>query len=432
VRRCVRAGARDRPESIEAVNTMKNFSKSTFPCLIPHHARIAMTIALLAVFFLRAPQSKAAAPAANPAPDVLVLSNGDTLHGNFVGETAGTVTFHTDSLGDISISWDKIKEMHVTEKFGVLNKNVKVQHRKQALKIPAGTLDVANQAITIHPENGPALAPIPAKDAQFIMNEATLDKQINHQPNFFTGWSGPVTAGATLVTATQNQYTVSGAIGLVRVVPTVSWLAPRDRTSMDFNGSFGKITQPAYTNPGPPPTAVAAVTTKTAIYHADAERDEYFSPRFFALGQVAFDHNFSQDLALQQIYGGGMGWTAIKSPIQEMDLKATAQYEKQQFISGAAGTSQNLVGSTFSANYLLHLKLFTYTQGLAFIPAYNNSSAYSATETNSFAFPAYKDLSFSVGTLDSYLNDPPASLPPTKRNSFQFTMGLTYAIKSKY
>jgi hypothetical protein len=37
-----------------------------------------------------------------------------------------------------------------------------------------------------------------------------------------------------------------------------------------------------------------------------------------------------------------------------------------------------------------------------------------------------------MGTLDSYLNDPPTSLPPTKRNSFQFTMGLTYAIKSKY
>jgi hypothetical protein len=34
--------------------------------------------------------------------------------------------------------------------------------------------------------------------------------------------------------------------------------------------------------------------------------------------------------------------------------------------------------------------------------------------------------------MDSYLNDPPVSLPPTKRNSFQFTMGLTYAIKSKY
>jgi hypothetical protein len=84
------------------------------------------------------------------------------------------------------------------------------------------------------------------------------------------------------------------------------------------------------------------------------------------------------------------------------------------------------------SNYILHLKLFTYTQGVAYIPAYNNIRAYSANETNTFAFPAYMRLSFSLGTMDSYLNDPPVSLPPTMRNSFQFTMGLTYAFKSNY
>jgi hypothetical protein len=71
-------------------------------------------------------------------------------------------------------------------------------------------------------------------------------------------------------------------------------------------------------------------------------------------------------------------------------------------------------------------------QGVSYIPAYNNFRANSATENNTFAFPAYKRLSFSLGTMDSYLNDPPVTLPPTKRNSFQFTMGLTYAIKSTY
>jgi hypothetical protein len=173
------------------------------------------------------------------------------------------------------------------------------------------------------------------------------------------------------------------------------------------------------------------VTSKSAIYHADAERDEFFSPRFFALAQTAFDHNYSQDLDLQQIYGGGLGWTVLKTPKQEANVKATVQYEKQSFISSSTGTNQNLIGSTFAANYLLKTKLVTYTQGIAFIPAYNNARAYSANETNTLAFPAYKNLSFSVGTLDSYLNDPPLSLPPTKRNSFQFTMGLTYAFKAR-
>jgi hypothetical protein len=78
------------------------------------------------------------------------------------------------------------------------------------------------------------------------------------------------------------------------------------------------------------------------------------------------------------------------------------------------------------------MKLLTYTQGVAYIPAYNNPRAYSVNETNTLTFPTYKNLGFTVGTLDSYLNNPPVSLPPTKRNSFQFTAGLTYAIKSKY
>jgi hypothetical protein len=64
--------------------------------------------------------------------------------------------------------------------------------------------------------------------------------------------------------------------------------------------------------------------------------------------------------------------------------------------------------------------------------AQNNPRAYPANETDTFAFPAYKSLSFSLATRDSYLNDPPVSLPPTRRNSFQFTMGLSYAFKSKH
>ncbi|HUB29612.1 MAG TPA: DUF481 domain-containing protein [Terracidiphilus sp.] len=371
-------------------------------------------------------------PAPAPDPDVVVLSNGDTLHGKLVSVLQGKVTFHSDPLGDVSLGWDKIKELHTTQKFAVLDKNVKLRGRKSTGNIPAGTLEVENQAVTVQTESAPPPPPIPVKDTVFILDQATIDKQLHHAPSILAGWNGAATAGATLVTATENQYTVSGGFGLVRVVPTVTWLNPRDRTSLDFTGSYGKITEPGYTNPGPPPTAVPSVTTKSAIYHADAERDEYFSSRAYGLIQTAFDHNYSQDLNLQQIYGGGIGWTVLKTAKQEGDLKATIQYEKQQFISGTGSTNQNLIGSTFGASYVLHTRLVTYTQGLAFIPAYNNERAYSADETNTFAFPAYKNLGFSVGTIDSYLNDPPTSLPPTKRNSFQFTMGLTYAIKSKY
>jgi hypothetical protein len=378
---------------------------------------LVLAVALGAAMAALAQNQPAPKPAPNQAPDVLVLSNGDTLHGKLVSEIAGKIVFHSDPLGDVTVGWDKIEELHTSQKFAVLNSGIKVRGKRAARQFPVGTLEVANQTLTVHPENAAAEAAIPVKSTQYILDEATLDKQLNHEPGFFSGWNGAATAGATLVTATQNQYTVSGGIGLVRTVPTVSWLTPRDRTSAGFTGSFGKITQPAYTSGS---TTVAAVVSKSAIYHAGAER------------QVAFDHNFGQDLNLQQIYGGGFGWTVLKTPKQEANLKGTIQYEKQQFITGGASGNQNLIGSTFAATYGLHMKLFTYTQSISFIPAYNNMHAYSTTEANSFAFPAYKRLSFSMGTMDSYLNNPPVSLPPTKRNSFQFTMGLTYEIKSAY
>jgi len=366
-----------------------------------------------------------AKPAANPTPDVLVLKNGDTLHGKLVKEAGGAITFHTDELGDVSVKWSDVKSLHTSQDFAVLNKAVKLRGKKSAGQIPAGTLDATSQIVTVRPNNAVPLPPIPVADAQYIVDQKTLDMEVYHQPNFFTAWNGAATAGATIVAATQNQYTASGSVGLVRTIPTVTWLNTRNRTSIDFSGSFGKITEP-----GVP-------TVKTAIFHAGAERDEYVSSRFFALGQTAFDHNFAQGLALQSEYGGGMGWTAVKDPKHQLDLKATVQYESQQFIPpttpGVPGTpNQNLIGSTFSASYGAHFKLLTFTQVLAFIPAFNHPHDYSANETDTVSFPAYKSLSFTVGTLDSYLNDPPLSVPATKPNSFQFTMGITYAIKSKY
>jgi hypothetical protein len=61
---------------------------------------------------------------------------------------------------------------------------------------------------------------------------------------------------------------------------------------------------------------VPSTSTKSSILHVGAERDQYVSSRAYYLGMVSFDHNYSQSLDLQQIYGGGVGYTAMKSPVQ--------------------------------------------------------------------------------------------------------------------
>ena len=392
----------------------------------------------VAVFFLMFSAAVSSGFAADTPtnPDVLVFTNGDQLTGKLISSAGGSVSFHSDMAGDISVDWAKIKEIRTPQKFAVLEKGVKPTRKTPDSLVPQGTVTIADQKVEVHTNSGATTATIPVGNIDFLVEDGTYHSKVDHDPGFFHDWHGTGTFGATIVQATQDTYTFNGALTLARVIPDVSWLQTRNRTTTDFSLSYGKITDPGYLQPalpGPPPTPamfVPETTVKTSIYHYDFERDEYISNRFYYLGAMALDHNFSQSLQLQQIYGGGIGYTIIKDPKQTLDLKALIQYERQDFINALPGENQDLIGSTFSANYLRHLpKGMLFNQQVAYIPAWNNLHAYSVTELNTFSIPAYKRLSLTLGTLDSYLNNPATALPPVKRNSFQFTAGVTYAFK---
>ncbi len=368
--------------------------------------------------------------------DVLVFTNGDSLKGKFLHAVAGKLVFHSNMLGNISVPWSKVKELRTASRLAVLPGSVTVRHGKVRGNVPIGTLTLANSTITVHQVSPAPSVNIPVKHARFVLDEHTLEKELRNHPNVFQAWNGSITGGANIVQATQKEYTFSGGIALQRVSPTVSWLNTRVRTTFDLSGSYGKITQPGYSKTsGTPPvtTYVPSTETKSAIYHADAEQDNYFSSRFYGLVQGSLDHNFAQNLALQQSYGGGIGWTAIKLPTQEFDLKIALQYQGQRFIKASPGQNRTLAGSNLALVYQLRLPHnMHFLQNAAYNPSFNTPHAYSENETNTVTIPFFKNLSFSMGTIDSYLNAPPSSLPPTKRNSFQLTTGVSYTIRSKY
>jgi len=171
------------------------------------------------------------------------------------------------------------------------------------------------------------------------------------------------------------------------------------------------------TQPGTP-------EVKTSIYHADGERDEYFTSTVYALGSVAFDHNFSQGLDLQQLYGGGIGWSVIHKSSQTLDLKGSLDYEKQQF--EAPAQNQNLLDSVFAEFYTRKFaKGVALAQEFSVSPAWTNTRAYSAYGSVGLVLPVYKRFSFNANVIDSFLNDPP---PTFKKNSVQFTTGLSYTL----
>lgn len=371
--------------------------------------RFGLAVALCSLVSLIPAALRAQAPKSEP--DTVVFPNGEKLIGHFESFAGGTAKFKSDTLGEITIDLSKVQEMHTSEPFAVIKKNVKLARGEKDGQIPHGTLTVSNKTVQVNPGNGQPVQSVAVDDLSNIVDVPSFDKAFQ-RPGLFQNWSGAIALGTSIVEATQNSLSINSSIALVRAVPTESWLPPRNRTELAFSDTYGKVTQP-----GTP-------EVKTSIYHAAAERDEYFTTRMYALGSVAFDHNFSQGLDLQQLYGGGIGWSAIHGANQTLDFKGTADYEKQQF--QVSSQNQNLITSVFAEFYM---RKFTHgivlNQQLAVSPAWNNTRAYSAYGSVGLVFPVYKRFGFTTNVIDSFLNDPPVGF---KKNSVQFNAGVAYTL----
>lgn len=360
----------------------------------------------------------AQAAAAKPAPDVIVFTNGDTLTGTLERATGDSFVFKSDIVGEVTVSADKIRELHAGGKFVALKKGEKITRTSKQ----PGAVTYADSAVTVADTTATAPEVVPVKDLAFLIDGVTYNKEVTSNPGVWYGWNGSISGGITLVESTQTGQTYNAAVNLVRLVPTVSFLPPRTRSTINVLETYGKITQPVIPQTTPPtPDTVA----KTNIFHADAEHDKYFTSKVYALVGASFDHNFAQGLNLQQIYGVGLGWTVIQTPKQEFDVKADVHYERQNFQPPTVST--DLVGSSFTELYRRNLPAkIIFTESGTFIPSWNDFSAYSAIFGAGLQLPTYKRFSLNINVLDNYLNNPAIGF---KNNSLQFVTGVLYTLK---
>ncbi|ADV82105.1 DUF481 domain-containing protein [Terriglobus saanensis] len=364
------------------------------------------------------PPAKAEDKAAAPLPDVIVFTNGDQLSGALVRGVGDSVVFKSDMAGELTIPLSKVRELRSSGSFAVLKKNAPVSRGD----LHPGTLEVTDGTVVVASPMG-APEQMPIKDVAYILDQTTFDREVEKKAGPLYGWTGAVNAGATFVQSTQHGGTFNAGLTLARTVPTVTFLNPRNRTLLDVSETYGKLTTPTIPQTEPTPTPDSVV--KTSVFHADLERDQYFTQRFYALANTSFDHNFSQGLQLQSVYGLGIGWTPISTPKQQLDVKADLHYEGQGFQDPS--TNLDLIGSTLAETYKRTLpRKLVLTEQASVLPAWNNFNAYSANGSIGLSLPLFKRLSVALTTTDNFINNPSTGY---KKNSFQFVTGITYSLK---
>lgn len=360
------------------------------------------------------------------SPDTVTLTSGEQLSGKLIRVEAGKVVFHSSVLGDVAFPLDKVKTLHAGQ-FAVVGKGLHLTHKTAAQGIPVGSIAIKDGAVHVTPAHGEEKL-LPASETQYLIDATSFHRVLGGRPSLLQGWGGSVTLGASMVKSTDSAQTYTGALSLVRAVPTVAWLPPGSKTTLNLGGTYGLARNPeidvnsAVVQP--------ASVTKTDLLQGSLEYDRYFTPALFGYGVAAANHNLGSGLLVQQSYGGGIGWTVCNDSKNNLALKAAMQYEQQQFYNSNSQPltpTKNLSAAAISETWVRSFAhSFKLSQDFLLNPALNVAQAYAATADASLIFPAYKNLNFTLASSDNYVGDPPAGF---LRNTFQFTAGITYNLK---
>jgi hypothetical protein len=360
--------------------------------------------------------------------DTITFTDGEQLAGKLISVLGGNVTFHSEILGNVTVPLEKVKMLNTAQPFAAVEKNQRVTRKTAVEQIPVGSIALENNSFSVSRSHAEEKS-IPESQIASLVDAATFHREIESESDFLYGWAGSITLGASLVEATNSAQTYTGAVALVRSIPTIAWLPPSSKTTLNLSGTYGLAKNPEIISNGE--IFQAASTSKTDILHGDTEWDKYLSPAIFGLVNASADHNFGNGLRLQQAYGAGLGWSIIKQPKENFDIKATLLYQQQQFYNGlesGLGTpSVNVIGADFSESWSrTFAHNIKFNEYITLTPTFNIVRAYSAVGNANFVFPVYKRLNFTLSSTDNYLGDPPEGF---RRNSFQFTAGITYVVK---
>ena len=222
--------------------------------------------------------------------DTVVLKNGDRLTGTAVKLEAGKLTFKTEYADPIALAWDQVATLTVTQALILPSKKGKlsvtsIERSENGLMVitSAGTSTLDPAEVTVLRS--------PADQSAY---EASLNPSWGH------AWVGAVNVSLALARGNADTATFGAGFNAARQTRN-------DKTSLYANTLYSK-------------NAHAVPSTSANTTAGGLRYDHNLRPQIFAFGTGDFSTNALQNLDLRSILGGGLGWHAIKSPQQSLDI----------------------------------------------------------------------------------------------------------------
>jgi putative salt-induced outer membrane protein YdiY len=340
--------------------------------------------------------------------DQIILKNGDRLTGTVVKSDGKTLVLHTEFAGDVTVQFSAITNITTEKELHVSTKDKKTT---------VGPVTTTEGKIEVATKSGPV--EIPPADVVLIRNDAeqaAYDKSLH--PGLLHGWNGGANVGFSL--ARGNSETDNLALAI-----NATHLTLHDKITMYVSSIYT-------TNDLASPSTVANLTQGGIRY------DRNVTERLFGFVNADFMSNQLQELDLRAVYGGGLGFHAIKSDATTLDLLAGFNYTHETYSNGPEVTPVTVpptftsygVTNRFAAltlgEELTHKvgKSTVITQKLYLFPDLSNTGQYRGTFDLGSVTKISKWLGWQNHAGDIYVSNPPEG---TKQNDVVLTTGLNFS-----
>jgi len=327
--------------------------------------------------------------------DQVSLKNGDRLTGTITKSDGKTLVLHTADLGDVTVNWPAVQAIKSDKDL-----HVELPNGETAV----GVVSTTGDTLEVATSSGQVSAPLAGVKA--LQQQADYEKTVH--ASLLQDWKGGVNAGFSLTGG--NSQTTNLAFGFLAARQTA-----RDKLGLYANSVYA-TSQITTITPGFPPTTSTSTTANTAAGGARFDHD--LNSKTFAFVAADFFADALQSLNLRSVFGGGLGYHAIKNDNTTLDFLGGLNYTHESYDT----LSRNLVALTLGEELMHKLgKSTVLNQNLTFFPDLNSLGDYRGTFNFASVTKISKRFGWQNSFSDVYVTNPPIG---KKQNDVILTTGL--------
>ncbi len=325
--------------------------------------------------------------------DQVVLKNGDRVTGSIVKKDAKQITIQTDMFGLVSTAWDQVASIVADKPLNVVLPDGKTV--LGTLRESAGKVEIASAGATI------SVAPQEITTIRNPAEQKAFERLL--QPGWRDLWAGGGIVGFAGTSGNAKTTTFTTGLTAARITRT-------DKTSIYFNTI----------------KASALINNKNAGT-AEAVRgglgySRNLKPRLFANVFNDYEYDKFQNLDLRTVFGGGLGYKAIKSDRMTLDLLGGGAFNYSRFNTPLIRkTGEFYWGDDFTFKLNASTSLF---QTYRMFNDLKSPGTYRINFDLGATTKISKYLVWNVAISDRYLTNP---APGRKTNDLLYTTGLGIA-----